>query len=80
MSRHDARIFILQMRDHAAEALAMSEGRVREDLDADRTLEPYTLAEVRDQTFAIRGVPPEVHARGPSPKCNRSDHKSLVSD
>jgi uncharacterized protein with HEPN domain len=36
MSRHDDRITFLQMRDHAREAVQLSDGRSRKDLDEDR--------------------------------------------
>lgn len=39
MSQHDARISLLQMRDHAREAVAMAAGRGRGDVDDDRVLE-----------------------------------------
>lgn len=38
MSRHDSRISLRQMLDHSREALQLSEGKVRADLDADRIL------------------------------------------
>ena len=39
MSRHDPRVYIHHMLDHASEALEMTQGRSRADLDTDRTLE-----------------------------------------
>ncbi len=39
MSRRDDEIALRQMLDHAREAIAMSDGRRRGDLDADRQLE-----------------------------------------
>lgn len=39
MSRHDEIIRLRHMRDHAAEAIAMVEGRARSALDDDRMLE-----------------------------------------
>lgn len=65
MSRHDARVSILQMRDHAAEALAMSAGRVREDLDADRTLELVLTRLVEIVGEAATRVPDDVRTAHP---------------
>ncbi len=39
MSRHDEIIRLRHMRDHAAEAIAMTKGKQREALDDDRMLE-----------------------------------------
>ena len=39
MSRHDEYIRLRHMRDHAAEAIGMTEGRKRGDLSTDRLLE-----------------------------------------
>lgn len=39
MTRHDDDIAVLHMRDHAEEAIALSRGRFREDLDTDRVFE-----------------------------------------
>jgi uncharacterized protein with HEPN domain len=39
MSRHDEIIRLRHMRDHAAEAIAMTRGKKRKDLDDDRMLE-----------------------------------------
>ena len=36
MSRHDDAVALRQMRDHAAEAAAIAQGRSRSDFDADR--------------------------------------------
>lgn len=38
MSRHDDRVSLRQMLDHAVEAVEMARGRKREDLDGDRQL------------------------------------------
>ena len=38
MSRHDDRVALLHMRDHAAEAAEFMKGRLRSDLDSDRLL------------------------------------------
>ena len=38
MSRHDDRISLAQMLDHAREAVAMAAGRTRHELDTDRML------------------------------------------
>ncbi len=39
MSRHDELIRLRHMRDHAAEAIAMTKGKKRDDLTTDRLLE-----------------------------------------
>jgi len=39
MTQHDHGVAILHMRDHAEEALALSRGRSRKDLDTDRVFE-----------------------------------------
>ncbi len=49
MSRHDEIIRLCHMRDHAAEAIAMTHGKQREDIDGDRLLE---LALVRLSRYA----------------------------
>lgn len=38
MSRHDPLVTLAQMRDHAREAMQLSRGRVRADLDSNRLL------------------------------------------
>ena len=38
MTRHDDSVALRHMRDHAAEAIAISRGRSRRDLDSDRLL------------------------------------------
>jgi uncharacterized protein with HEPN domain len=38
MSRHDPILRVMHMRDHAREAIEMTEGRNRDDLDQDRML------------------------------------------
>jgi len=38
MSKHDPKVVLRQMHDHAREALAMARGRTRHDLDTDRML------------------------------------------
>ena len=43
-----------------------------------RRAKVHPQTEWRHQTTSIRGVPPEVHARGPSPKCNRSAPRKLM--
>ncbi len=39
MSRHETPKTLQQMLDHAREALALAQGKTREDLDSDRTFE-----------------------------------------
>ena len=59
MPRRDPGVTILQMRDHAREALAMAKGRRRADLDSDRmfNLALVRLLEVLGE--AASRVPPE---------------------
>ena len=44
MSQHDDRVRLRHMRDYAAEAIQLSQGRARSDLDSDRL---YSLAMIR---------------------------------
>ena len=44
MPRHDYRVALLHMRDHAAEAVAFMRGRSRSDLDTDRV---FALAMIK---------------------------------
>ena len=44
MSQHDERVRLQHMRDYAAEAIQLSQGRQRSDLDSDRL---YSLAMIR---------------------------------
>lgn len=65
MSRHDELIRLRHMRDHAAEAIAMSKGKKRDDLDDDRMLElaPVRLMEIIGE--AAGRVTPETRAKLP---------------
>jgi len=48
MTLHDHSVALLHMRDHAEEAIELSDGRTREDLETDRVFElaPTRLVEV----------------------------------
>ncbi len=59
MTRHDPRVRLRHMLDHAVEAVEMADGRVREDFDRDRQ---FNLAIVR--LLEIIG---EAAARVPAP-------------
>ena len=63
MSKHDPRVTLRQMRDHAREALEMARGRARRHLDADRTfcLALVRLLEVLGE--AASRVPIDIRAR-----------------
>ena len=65
MSRRDPRVYIHHMLDHAMEALEMTRGRSREDLDADRmlNLSLVRLMEMVDESS--RRVPQDFRARYP---------------
>ena len=65
MSRHDARISLLQMRDHAAEAVAMAGGRSPDDLDDDRVLELVLSRLVEIVGEAATRVPEPIRAAHP---------------
>lgn len=63
MSRHDLRTTLRQMRDHAAEAIAIAAIRSREDLDRDRLLNLGLTRLVEIIGEAATRVPPADRAR-----------------
>lgn len=65
MSRHDARVSMAQMRDHAREAMAMATDRGRDDLDDDRVLELVLTRLVEIVGEAATRVPDEIRAAHP---------------
>ena len=65
MSRHDPRVYIHHMLDHASEALVMTQGRSRADLDTDRTLELSLVRLMEVVGEASRRVPQDFRARYP---------------
>lgn len=58
MPRRDSRITLLQMRDHASEALEMVQGRVRADLDSDRMLNLALVRLLEILGEAANRIPP----------------------
>ena len=65
MSRRDPRLYVHHMLDHAAEALAMTQGRSREDLDTDRMLN-LSLVRLMEVVGEASGrVPPDFRALYP---------------
>lgn len=66
MSRRDADLPVRHMLDHAREALAMVEGRTREDLDRDRQLELALTRLLEIVGEAANRVPEEVRTRYPT--------------
>jgi uncharacterized protein with HEPN domain len=67
MTRHDPRIRAQHMLDHAREAVAMAQGRTRDDLDSDRQ---FSLAMVR-----LMEIIGEAAAR--IPEAFRDDHPAI---
>lgn len=59
MSRHDLRLTLRQMRDHAHEAVRITEARRREDLDSDRMFELALTRLLEIVGEAARRVPAE---------------------
>lgn len=66
MSRRDPRVYIHHMIDHASEALEMTRGRLREDLDTDRTLELSLVRLMEVVGEASRRVPQDFRDRYPN--------------
>jgi len=66
MSRHDDVIRLRHMRDHAAEAIAMTRRRKRADLDDDRMLELALVRLMEIIGEAAGRVTPETRAQLPT--------------
>ena len=66
MSRRDPRVYIHHMLDHAAEALEMTQGRSRADLDTDRMLNLSLVRLMEVLGEASRRVPPDFRSRYPN--------------
>lgn len=65
MSRHDPRVSVRQMLDHAREAVAMIRGRSRGDLDTDRQLNLALVRLVEVVGEAAARVPEDFRCRYP---------------
>lgn len=65
MSRHDPRISLLQMRDHAREAVALCRGRSRADLDQHRLLNLAVTRLLEIVGEAAARVPDQERAKHP---------------
>lgn len=65
MPGRDTRISLLQMRDHALEAVAMIEGRTRADLDSDRMLNLALVRLLEILGEAANRIPPEDQRKYP---------------
>ena len=65
MSRRNPMVAVQQMRDHGKEALQLSEGRRRVDLDLDRMFELALTRLMEVLGEAARRVPDEFRARYP---------------
>ncbi len=66
MSRHDARVTLTQMRDHAREAIALVANRARVDLDRDRMLELSLTRLLEIVGEAANRVPSDQRAKHPA--------------
>ncbi len=66
MSRRDPRVHIHHMLDHAAEALEMTRGRSRADLDTDRMLNLSLVRLMEVLGEASRRVPADFRSRYPN--------------
>jgi uncharacterized protein with HEPN domain len=66
MSQRDPLVALRHMRDHAREAVALSAGKSREDLDTDRVLELALSRLIEIIGEAASRVPSEVQSRHPS--------------
>ena len=65
MSKHDPAVTLRHILDHAREASAFVQGRVRADLDHDRQLNLSVLRLLEVIGEAASRVPPDVRARYP---------------
>ena len=71
MSRHSDNVCLRHMLDHAREAVAMVEGKVREDLDSNRMLELSLIRLIEIVGEAANRISPEFqqsHSDIPWPK------------
>jgi len=66
MSRHDPIVSVQQMLDHATEAVEMTRGRTRADLDTDRMLNLSLAPLVEVVGEAASRVPEEFRVRHPN--------------
>jgi uncharacterized protein with HEPN domain len=66
MSRHETVVRLRHMLDHAREAVAMAQGKTREDLDTDRQLNLSLVRLLEIIGEAAGRVPQEERARHPS--------------
>ena len=66
MSRRDPRVYIHHMLDHAVEALEMTRGRSRSDLDTDRMLNLSLVRLMEVVGEASRRVPQDFRNRYPN--------------
>ena len=65
MTRHNPFVAILHMRDHAREAIELTQDRTRADLDSDRLLNLALVRLVEVIGEAATRVPPEIRNRYP---------------
>jgi len=65
MTRHDPRVSVRHMLDHAREAVEMVRGRSRADLDTDRQLNLALMRLMEVVGEAARRVPEEFRSRYP---------------
>lgn len=65
MSRHDELIRLRHMRDHAAEAIAITKGRKRDDLATDRLLELALVRLMEIIGEAAGRISPDTRAKMP---------------
>ncbi len=63
MSRHNTRIVLRHMLDHALEAVAMTQGKTRADLDEDRQLNLSLVRLLEIIGEAASRIPKEDQAR-----------------
>ena len=66
MSRHDEMIRLRHMRDYAAEAIALTRGRQREDIEEDRLFELALVRLMEIIGEAAGRVSPQTRARLPN--------------
>lgn len=65
MTRHDDTVALRHMRDHAAEAVAMAQGRQRSDLDRDRQFSLALIKLVEIVGEAAARLSAETRAKAP---------------
>ncbi len=74
MSRHDELIRLRHMRDHAAEAIAITKGRKRDDLATDRLLELALVRLMEIIGEAAGRISPSTRANAAYPLVGRGHH------